>query len=458
MTATDQFRQVGIVHRDSIKPSPANDSVYRPPQPDDADIQALAASMIEVGVLEPLTITRDGFILSGHRRYCASGVAGIAELPVIVEEITSDSPDFMNRLVTHNKQRVKSIAEVAAEAVVEVSAADAHRDLQQYRVQRSNAAFKATPMELGHRRFRSEISPQKADFLRAAIEVLERLRDFWPVSVRTVHYQLLNDPPLRNTTRRLPYVNDENSSKDLSNLLTTARFEGLVPFEAIHDPTRPVTTWNVHRGAGDFVHAEVKGFLRGYWRDLLQSQPDHIEVVGEKSTLTPIIEPVCMDYTTPLTIGRGYCSVPPRKAIHDRFRKSGKRRLVLVVLSDHDPDGEQIATSFARSMRDDFAIPSTQIAGVRAALSRDQVHAMKLPPSDLPAKAGSSGYRAYVEAFGPRVYELEAVPPVDLQRLLREAIESVLDLDAFKEEQRREREDALELDVQRQKALAAMRL
>ena len=127
-------------------------------------------------------------------------------------------------------------------------------------------------------------------------------------------------------------------------------------------------------------------------------------------------------------------------------------------MSDHDPDGEQIATSFAESMRDDFGIPGTCISAVRAALKREQVLEMKLPPSEVEAKEGSSGFASYAKRFGTKVYELEAVPPRDLQRLLREAIDSALDLQLYRQEQAREQTDAKQLDVQRQKALAVMKL
>ena len=89
----------------SITPSRLNDSVYRPPSEHDADIQEMARSMREHGVLQALTITSDGFILSGHRRYCAATVAGLDTVPVVVEPITSDDPSFARLLVMHNQQR-----------------------------------------------------------------------------------------------------------------------------------------------------------------------------------------------------------------------------------------------------------------------------------------------------------------------------------------------------------------
>jgi len=450
-------RLVRKVPIESITPSEINDDVYRPPAPDDPDIVAMADTMRQHGVLQALTITRDGFILSGHRRHCAATVAGLREVPVIVEDITSDDPSFSRLLVMHNQQRQKSVAELLAEQVVQRSGEDAHRDLVQHRIARSRkATATAITMRVAKRRTRSEISDAKQPMLDAVLAVLEALREFWPLSLRTIHYNLLNDPPLRNAKRMgSRYRNDRNCYGDLSDLCTRARFDGLVPFDAIHDPTRPVTKWRIHRTAGDYIREQLDEFLRGYWRDLLQSQPDHIEVVGEKNTLLPIIEPVCSDYTVPLTIGRGFCSVPPRKAMYDRWLSSGKNNLVLIVLSDHDPDGEMIADSLVGYLRDDFRIPSRQLIAVRAALTAAQCQEHNIA-SDVEAKASSTNYARFVREHGTGACELEAVPPRLLQRMLRDAIESVLDLDAFSAEQERERSDAAEIEVQRKRAIAAL--
>lgn len=441
----------------SITPSDINDDVYRPPSPDDPDIQEMARSMREHGVLQALIITRDGFILSGHRRYCAAGAGGLETVPVIVEDITRDDPAFPRLLVMHNQQRQKTVAELLAEQVVQSSGDDAHNELVQHRIERSRRATAGcTAMNVESRRHRAVISAAKLPMLDAVLAVIEGLRDFWPLSLRTIHYNLLNDPPLRHDKKPgSRYQNNKRCYKDLSGLCTRARFEGLLPFDAIHDPTRPFTSWNIHRNAGDYLREECDEFLRVYWRDLLQSQPDHIEVVGEKNTLLPMLKPVCSDYTVPLTIGRGFCSVPPRKAIYDRWRKSGKNRLVLIVLSDHDPDGEMIADSLFGYLRDDFRIPRQSILAIRAALTADQCREHGIP-TDVEAKATSRNYRRFVREHGHGACELEAVPPRLLQRMLRNAIESVLDLDAFKAEQDREKADAKEIKATRQRVMAAI--
>jgi hypothetical protein len=176
----------------------------------------------------------------------------------------------------------------------------------------------------------------------------------------------------------------------------------------------------------------------------MQSQPDHIEIIGEKLTVQGIIKPIADRFCIPLTIGRGYCSLDPRRAIAERYRSSGKDRLVLLVVSDLDPDGESIAESLARSLRDDFAIQD--IRPIKCLLTMEQVSKWSLPPNGMEAKKTSGQYTAYLEKYGTdRVYELEAIEPARMRSSLIETIESVIDLTAFNEEVENEKSDAAQL-------------
>jgi hypothetical protein len=263
--------------------------------------------------------------------------------------------------------------------------------------------------------------------------------------VRQIHYALLNHPPLIHASKPgSRYTNTLKAYKALNDLLTRARLEHEYPFlwGAIDDATRPMTTWNVWQSTGPFIKKQLDGFLKGYYRDYQQSQPNQIEVVGEKNTILNIIEPVLMEYCIPFTIGRGYSSLPPRMKMAQRYFERGKEQLILLAVSDFDPEGEDIAESYARSMRDDFGIDN--IVPIKVALTHDQVTDMDLPPQ-MKAKEGSSRRQAFVEKYGDDVFELEAIPPDQLQALLRDTIDSVLDLDAFNAEVDAEKDDAAEL-------------
>src|SRR5262249_5883238 len=152
---------------------------------------------------------------------------------------------------------------------------------------------------------------------------------------------------------------------------------------------------------------------------------------------------VAMTYTIPYTIGRGYSSLPPRKAVADRFAESGKENLILIVLCDFDPEGEDIGHSFARSLRDDFGVGKVQYT--KAALTADQVREMRLPPQ-MRAKKKSSRYEKFSDLHGDDVFELDAIPPDQLEQILTAAVQGVLDMDAFREEERREGEDAAQIE------------
>jgi hypothetical protein len=153
-------------------------------------------------------------------------------------------------------------------------------------------------------------------------------------------------------------------------------------------------------------------------------------------------------YCIPLTSGRGFCSLPPRRDMAERYRKSGKEKLVILILSDFDPDGEEIAHSFARSMRDDFDIED--IHPVKVALTLEQIKEFKLPVSFEKAKKKSPNYKRFFKKYGDDVWELEAVTPETLQDLLTDAIDSVLGVDRFNDELDAERENAAFIEGVRQ--------
>jgi hypothetical protein len=134
---------------------------------------------------------------------------------------------------------------------------------------------------------------------------------------------------------------------------------------------------------------------------------------------------------------------------------SGKQRLVILVISDFDPDGDEIAHSLARSLRDDFGIAN--IDAVKVALRAEQVAELDLPPSMIGAKRTSANYTRFVEQYGSdEVYELEALSPQTLQELLDEAIGSVLDVEAFNAEVTSEKHDAIHLGAVRRRVLATL--
>jgi hypothetical protein len=431
-----------------IRPSPENEKLYKPVLKDDPEIIQLSESIKKRGVLEPLVVTLDGFILSGHRRYVAAKMAGLVPVPCRVKQFrrTDDPNEFLRLLREYNRQREKSLDEKLREEVVTVNPDAAYQSLIEHRTK--VAAVKVDSFVIGSAKRRAAISSAKRAFLNAIIAVMEDLKKFWPLSDRQIHYPLLNNPPRRHASKRnSTYRNDRASYKSLVDVLTRARLAGLIPMEAIADETRPVATWRTWPDVRGFLRSECDGIFQGYWRDLMQSQPNQIELLVEKNTVAGVVKEVAMQYCIPMTSGRGFCSLPPRHEMAKRFKASGKEKLIVLIASDFDPDGEEIAHSFARSMRDDFGV--NNVYPIKVALTAEQVRRFNLPPN-MVAKEESSNYKKFVTRFGQNAFELEAIPPATLQTLVREAIDAVIDVPLFNAELALEKQDAAKLEGLRQ--------
>jgi hypothetical protein len=224
---------ISMVSLLKISPSPENEKLYKPVSCNDPDIIALAKSIEEFGLREPLVITKDDFIVSGHRRRVAAWLAGLREAPCRRLGVTRvGHPDFVRLLAEFNRQRVKSREEHLREEVLSVDPQEAYQALVEYRERSSR--FAAETIELRSEKVRSRISKAKEPFLQAVEQIIERLRDFWPLSDRQIHYQLLNDPPLVHASKPgSKYRNNLSSYKALSDLLTRARHSGRIEYDVI---------------------------------------------------------------------------------------------------------------------------------------------------------------------------------------------------------------------------------
>lgn len=428
------------------QPSPENESVlYKPVRADDPEIIKLSESMAEYGQKEPLVLTRDGFIVSGHRRHCAARLAGFKTMDTRFEQYrrADDIDQHVLMLREHNRQRDKSDSEKVREEIVSADPEEAYRVIVEHRQQQS--AVDVEPIDLRGRKTRSGFSTGTTVFVEKVVSVLNANRAYVPFSLRRLHYLLVSEETWRYKTakRQTPYGNDRQSYQALSNVLTRMRLAGMVPHNWIDDETRPEHYCRVYDNPREFLRDELDNFGKGFYRDLMQSQPNYFHIHAEKNTILPIIKDIANEYTIRVTSGRGYSSLPPRRRIQQQFLASGKERLVLLMLSDFDPEGEDIIETFARSLRDDFGIRN--ITPVKVGLTVEQRDEYDLPP-EMTAKTTSSRHDAFVQKHGESVWEIEALPANALQEALRRTIDSLIDVEAFNREIDREKEDAAFLD------------
>ena len=252
-------------------------------------------------------------------------------------------------------------------------------------------------------------------------------------------------------TERYRYRNDLASYRALSGLLTAARYHGKIPFHVIDDPTRPFQRNNGYANMKEFVEDEINDFLLGYHRDKQTTQPIHLEVLGEKNTLFNIIDPVCRKYYVPMQIGRGYSGPSIFHKIANRFTGSGKSEMTLLVISDYDPEGLDLARDAVTTLRDVWNIP---INYHRVGVTREQIDGLDLAEDFNPAKDTSARFDAFVRETGAaKTWECEALPPDYLQDALSTAIEQNMNMDTFRAEREREEKDIKELHRLRTKLM-----
>jgi hypothetical protein len=440
-----------------LKPSPENAILYRERTEDDSDFARLVESVREIGVGEPLLVSRDGYIVSGHQRQRAAVLTGRFVVPVIVLNLSRadhTEDEWLARLREYNSGREKTFDELVREKLVDIDPDEAEAQIVDDRVERTRS--RVPTIDVGDREMvRYGISEVKQGMVNAILEVLRDLKEYLPVSLRAIHYRLLVITFFRNSKERLPYLNDLASYKDLSDVATRLRLTERIPWDSICDETRPVTIWRCWRNAGDFIAGQAERLFRGYARDLLQSQQQHFEIVAEKLTVHNFLKPVASRYCMPIVIMRGNSGIDARHQIVERFRASGKSSLFLVTFGDCDPDGDSIVESTICSLRDDFGI--TNVRGVRVAMTHEQADQLRLPKK-LKAKERSANYAKFVAKHKRKdCYELEAVAPEVLQEWLDTAIKGVIDVEAYNREVDEQTQEAAEILAKRQAILRLMR-
>jgi hypothetical protein len=232
--------------------------------------------------------------------------------------------------------------------------------------------------------------------------------------------------------------------------------DGSIPWEAFDDTTRPFEDFWVFKNVREFIQREIGNLFDGYWRDLLQSQLNYIEVFCEKNTIYHMVLRVTAKYGIPTSSGRGFNSIDPWHDLYERFKKSGKHRLIVLVLSDYDPEGEMIPQVGGRTLRDDFGVKDFSI--IKVGVTKEQIRKYNLPSQNF-AKETSSNHDWFVQRNGgdDTVWELEALRPDVLMRDLEMAIQSVLDMDLFNREMEIQKEEAEYLDTMRKAAAEAIK-
>lgn len=264
----------------------------------------------------------------------------------------------------------------------------------------------------------------RSDSLERIATINAVIKDFmaqgFRLSVRQLYYQLVAAAIIENT---------ERSYKRTADLINNARIAGLMDWDAIEDRGRDIELRTRWSGGDAIVQAAADSFHMDMWI----TQPVRVFCVVEKAALAGVLGGVCRKWDIPLLAARGYPSVSiVRDMVNEHIRPAllEGQHAVLLHLGDHDPSGKDMTRDLEERIAM-FLEDNGTCEVNRQALNIDQVRRLKPPPN--PAKITDSRAKAYIREFGAESWELDALKPQYLVKLVDDEVQKLVDVDAWDE-------------------------
>jgi hypothetical protein len=289
---------------------------------------------------------------------------------------------------------------------------------------------------------------KKTEPLLADIErVLEEYRAYLPMTVRQVFYRLVG----------LGHPKSEGFYDKVQDACNRGRRSGRIDFHDIRDDgvSRLGGERAPYESPAEYYrsHEELSNLYARSWH---ADQPDYIAVLCEASGMVPMVQRAVRRYRVPVASSSGFDSLTVK---HDLFRDAVHRdqefgqHTILLHLGDHDPSGVSVYESMAEDLdafcRDRDLDELIEVR--RVALKPAQIRSLGITTTPDEIKPTDSRSRAFIERGLEPAAQLEAIPPDTLSTIVRQAVESTLDMDvlaASREQERLEYEEVQrKLDV-----------
>lgn len=249
------------------------------------------------------------------------------------------------------------------------------------------------------------------------------------IHLRGLHYMLIGRPKPDGT----PYANTEKDWLWLAeDAAKAARFLGYIPFGQITDQrnTPPVIREFQWPDPGAYLSTDLDIEIPDdieptlYTRDFRGVQPCKLVLIGEKSSLEPVLAPITSAYQADLYLPTG----EPSDTMLHQMAKVGAadgRPVVVLYFSDCDPSGWQMPVSVGRKLQAFKAglFPALDFEVHRVALTPDQVREYDLPST--PLKDTEKRADKWQQAMGVQQTEIDSIAalrPDLLRQIARDAI------------------------------------
>ena len=244
------------------------------------------------------------------------------------------------------------------------------------------------------------------------------------VTLRQLYYQLVARDIIPNKV---------SEYRKLSTLLTDARYNGKIDWDAIEDRTRIPKIPNTFIDIQDLLRTASRSYQLDRWEE----QNYYVELWTEKDAISSVISPITTKYQVPVVVCRGYASASAMYESAQRF--DSEKTKIILYLGDHDPSGLDMDRDIQERLNEFGA----DVKVIRIGLTQEQIK--KYNPPTNPAKITDPRAREYIFNYGNTSWEVDALRPEVLQKLIEESILKYLDLKKYEQVQQKEREDIKEM-------------
>ena len=263
---------------------------------------------------------------------------------------------------------------------------------------------------------------EKKKWTKAVLELLQKIivivedyqRQGYRMTLRQLYYQLVSKEIIPNRQREY---------SKLSRILTEARMCGLIDWDFIEDRIRVPKFPNQFDDISDAMNTITQVYRLDRWN----GQKNYVEVWVEKDALSGVLNPVTHKYHIHLLVNRGYSSA---SAMHDSALRIGEQAVekncIILYFGDHDPSGEDMV----RDIRDRMQTFGCNVIVKKVALTIMQVKQYHLPPN--PAKLSDPRSGKYIDEYGNESWELDALPPDVLVKMVENEIMNTLNWSMMK--------------------------
>jgi hypothetical protein len=259
--------------------------------------------------------------------------------------------------------------------------------------------------------------------LHLAFALCDILLEEKPLTVRRGLYRCASQGLVEGT--------GDSCYNQVQRLILLLRRKGFIPYSWISDSTRSREKPSSWSGLQDFADTASQA----YRKDLWSQQKWHIEVFTEKDAMTGVLAPITRKYDIHLNVIRGQVSDSFAWNVAEEWQEIEKPIRAL-YFGDHDPAGLKIEASL-----------KSRIQGFLPSYHRPQWRRIAVDDFDfgndellgLKVKTGDRAGRAYIEEYGDRCVEVDAISSNEIRERLEAEITEVLDMEAWEKLQATEK-------------------